>query len=113
MPHFYAISIYRLKDYKSAKIPVLPVVKGIRTTKKYIICYVVLFAIMVILLKIYSHAGYVYLAGISLLSIAWLYLGLSGFKKLSDTVWARKMFFFSLIVLLGFSFLISINKWLA
>ena len=37
MPHFYAISIYRLSDYKSADIPVLPAKRGIMAAKREMI----------------------------------------------------------------------------
>ena len=43
MPHFYAIAVYRIEDYKKAGIPVLSVVKGIPTTKKtdsFLYCWI-------------------------------------------------------------------------
>src|SRR5262249_37725840 len=47
MPHFYAIAMYRFRDYKQAKIPVLPVVKGMKRTKLEILFYTFLFTISV------------------------------------------------------------------
>ncbi len=55
MPHFYAISIYRLNEYGEAKVPVLPRVKGLMATKKQIFLYTFLFLIAVILLSITGY----------------------------------------------------------
>lgn len=38
-PHFWALSLYRSEDYQKAGIPMLPVVKGKKITRKNIILY--------------------------------------------------------------------------
>jgi protoheme IX farnesyltransferase len=50
MPHFYAIAIYRLKDFKAANIPVLPAVRSMLYTKIEMIFYVVAYFITTLLL---------------------------------------------------------------
>ena len=45
MPHFYAISIYRPKDFAAASLPVLPIKKNIRYTKISMLVYIVAFTI--------------------------------------------------------------------
>ncbi|ARJ48859.1 heme o synthase [Candidatus Pelagibacter sp. RS40] len=37
--HFWALSLYKAKDYKKAKIPMLPITNGIENTKKNIFIY--------------------------------------------------------------------------
>jgi protoheme IX farnesyltransferase len=108
MPHFYAIAMYRLDDYRGAGIPVLPAVKGIRATKVYVVLYIIAFFIAASMLTVFSHAGYLHLSIVSLISIVWLYRGLQGFKASDDTKWARKLFFLSLVVLVVFSVSLSL-----
>ena len=36
--HFWALSLYKAKDYAKAKIPMLPITNGVEETKKKIIC---------------------------------------------------------------------------
>ena len=103
MPHFYAIAIYRLKEYKAAAIPVLPAIKGTQAAKIQIIVYIVVFIIAACSLTIFGYAGYFYAAVMLLAGIWWLYRSLHGFKTLNDDKWARQMFGFSLLVLLAFS----------
>lgn len=110
MPHFYAIAMYRLKDYQAAGIPVLPAIKGLRQTKLRMLFYTVAFGLTVCSLALFGHAGYVYLTVVAIASLAWLYQGL---KATSDDIrWAKNMFGCSLIVLLAFSFAVSLNAWL-
>jgi protoheme IX farnesyltransferase len=111
MPHFYAIAIYRGKDYAAADIPVLPVVKGAQAAKVHILIYVVLYIAATVLLYTSGYAGYVYLATMFLFGIWWLKWALMGFRAADSNKWARKMFGNSLIILLVFSFMISINYW--
>ncbi len=46
MPHFYAIAIFRMKDYRAAAIPVLPIVKGMKTTKVHMLLYILVFLLL-------------------------------------------------------------------
>ncbi len=107
MPHFYAIAIYRLKDYQAAGIPVLPVVKGIKTTKIQILVYIIAFIAAAVALTLFGYAGYSYLVAAVLLGFIWLWLSIKGFRTNNDVLWARKLFFFSLVVLLSVSVAIS------
>ena len=57
MPHFYAIATYRLEEYVNAGIPVLPAKKGMRTTKFYIVGYIIAFIIAMSLFMAPSEGG--------------------------------------------------------
>ena len=37
--HFWALSLYKSGDYKKAKIPMLPIISGVKTTKINILIY--------------------------------------------------------------------------
>jgi len=103
MPHFYAIGMRRYKDYAAAKLPVLPVVKGMRTTKVQILYYVSGFILFNILLVACGYVGYVYLVVMVGLGVIWLAKGIKGFKVDDDQKWAKRMFSFSLVILLTLS----------
>lgn len=112
MPHFYAIAVFRLHDYKRAGIPVLPIVKGIRETKDQVLLYIIGFIVTASLLTILGYTGYVYLGVIVLLGIRWLQLAIQGYSAPDDALWARQVFRFSLYVLLGFCAAISVDAFL-
>jgi len=110
MPHFYSIAIRRRDDYTQARIPVLSVKKGIYVTKINIMIYIMIFIMMLILLNVYGYAGLVYLGVMLLISLYWFLLAVKGLKPaIDDKAWAKKMFLFSLFVLLVFSLMVSIN----
>jgi len=112
MPHFYAIAMYRLKDYKAAGIPVLPAVATSKTTKRYILVYIIAFILAVSALAFTGYTGYTYLVVMSILGAVWLGRGLQGFEAKDDEAWARRIFFFSLIIITIFSLLLVLNAWL-
>jgi len=107
MPHFYAIATYRLKDYKEAGIPVLPAVKGIKTTKNRMLLYIIGFIVASASLTLFGYTGYLYLIVMLAVGLWWLKLGIKGFKAKDDAKWARKLFGFSLIVLMTLSVAVS------
>lgn len=112
MPHFYAIAIFRLKDYAAAGIPVLSVKKGIKLTKTYIMLYIAAYLGVVPLLTFLGYTGYTFLVVMGAVSVMWFWKGVGGFNARDDAAWARKMFGFSLIVLLSFACTLSVDVWL-
>lgn len=99
MPHFYAIAVFRLEEYKAASIPVLPVKKGLHQTKVQMILYIAAFSMASFLLFSFGYAGYFYLAISIILNLYWFVLAFESFKTKNDRKWARKMFAYSLIVI--------------
>jgi protoheme IX farnesyltransferase len=115
MPHFYAIAVYRLDEYKSARIPVLPATKGVREAKIHILFYILAYIAATISLWAFGFAGYVYLASVTIFGLAWLWTGVTllrstngGDTKATDIQRAKKLFFFSLIVLVTFCVTLSV-----
>ena len=112
MPHFYAIAMFRRDDYAAAGIPVLPVVHGMRTTKYYIMVYIVLFILAVSALTVFGYAGYSYLVIMGSIGLYWAGRGIRGFNRADDVRWARSMFFASLMVLPALPIALLLNNWL-
>lgn len=112
MPHFYAIAMFRRSDYASAKLPVWSVKYGMKSSKLQILVFTIIFAIVFALPTIFNYTGIVYLIGSTLLSIYWLYKGISLYNKVDDEKWARTMFGVSLLIMLAMSLLIAIGGYL-
>ena len=112
LPHFYSISIYRMKDYKTAGLPVWSVKKGVASTKRQIVFLIALFMILNACLGFFHYAGRAYFAVMIVLSTLWLDKGLRDWENPNAEEWARGMFGFSLIVLMGWSFMLAVNAWL-
>ena len=112
LPHFYAIAIYRLQDYKQAHIPVLPVIQGIPATKLHMLFFVVAFSVSIVALYFTGLTGYIYLAVMGALSLFWISFSCYGFFAKETNWWARKMFVASLVINLTFSVLIAANSYI-
>lgn len=115
MPEFYSISIYRRREYKAAGVPVISVVKGAKQTRTQIFYYTAAFVIATALLTAFGYTGYIYLVVMMALGGYWLYLGTQGLRvsESESDAWARRMFRFSLIILLVFCALIGATGLLA
>lgn len=99
MPHFYAIALYRLDDYKAAGIPALPIIKGALRTKVHMALYIAGFIVAVAMLTFFNYAGYIYLSVAVILGSLWLALSLQGFTSKNDALWGKQMFRLSLVVI--------------
>jgi len=60
-PHFWALSVYRFNDYENAKVPMLPNVKSIKSTKKQIVNYTIILIISSYLPLFSDSVGFIYL----------------------------------------------------
>jgi heme o synthase len=111
MPHFFAIAIYRFDDYAAVSIPVLPVQKGMHITKIHMVFYIVAFIFTSLLLTVTEYTGYIYGVVSALLGLTWLALCLSGFKieTTEDKRWAKQMFRYSLVVIMGICVIIPFD----
>lgn len=96
MPHFYAISLFRKKEYEAATIPVLGVVKPFRTVRSYILAYQVVYVVVISAL-IYTQSV-TPASGLLLLGAAALWLGVSIRSVKNEISWARSVFGVSLII---------------
>ncbi|MGE7635282.1 heme o synthase [Bacillus paramycoides] len=94
MPHFYAIAIRKHDEYKAAKVPMLPVVKGFKRTYMQTNIYLIILIAMSFLFGSLS-LGLMLVA--LLLSILWLVLSIFGYKKMDSEKWAKLMFVYSLL----------------
>lgn len=112
LPHFYAISMFRSSDYAKAKLPVWAVTYGMKSAKVQILVSVILYAITVPLLTVFGYTGIAYLIITSILSIYWIYKGVTLYKIVDDIKWARSMFGVSLVTLLAICLLIAIGGYL-
>lgn len=99
-PHFWALAIYRYKDYAKAKIPMLPVTHGIDFTKLNILLYTVLLVIVSLLPFLVGMSGLIYLVGTTLLNIGFLYWAVL-LKIRDQQIIALKAFIYSIYYLMG------------
>ena len=81
--HFWALSLYKVQDYKKANIPMMPIINGIETTKKNIFIYSLLMLPAVALPYYVGFVGELFLAGGLALTFYYNYLcyQLYSFKK--------------------------------
>lgn len=112
-PEFYSIAIYRKNEYKAAKVPVMSVVKGVKSTQVQILIYTILFLICAVLLSVFGYTGYTYRIVMLIAGTYWVLLAGQGIKHAFDNQktdkWARKMFHASLVMLIILSIALSLG----
>ena len=100
--HFWALSLYKSGDYKKAKIPMLPVIAGTKTTKTNILVYSLAMLPIIIAPYYYEFASILYLVPVLIMTLYYNYLCFELFKakvtKTSNKV-ARKVFIYSIFYL--------------
>lgn len=111
MVHFYAIAIFRQKDYQAAKVPVITVVHDIFITKVCMTVFVSGYALSILALAYFGYAGLLYLACMLPLAFWWLLVTASGLSTDDDIAWSRKVFFMSLLLLPALCITLGLNAW--
>jgi len=73
-PHFWALAIDRVEDYKKTGLPMLPVTHGIEFTKTMILLYTVLLMAVGLMPFLTGMSGWLYFVGSSLINWGFFYV---------------------------------------
>ena len=109
-PHFWALAIYRCKDYASVDIPMLPVTHGVEYTRLHILLYTIVLFIITLLPYITYMSGLVYLVGAVLLGGGFLFYAIRMQFDHSDRL-AMKTFAYSIVYLMALFALLLIDHY--
>ncbi len=107
-PHFWALSLYANADYKRAKIPMMPVVAGERSTKIQMVIYTLVLFPVTLLPYFMGLAGVVYLASAVVLSGFFVLTALKVLLS-EDMKYARAMFSYSVFYLFALFLAVMID----
>ena len=112
-PHFWALALYRVEDYRKSGLPMLPVTHGNEFTRLQIMLYTLILFAACLLPFIYGMSSWIYLVTAVLLSLGFCGYAFALWRNYSDLL-ARKTFRFSLIhlSLLFAALLIDHYVWL-
>ncbi|WP_427771137.1 heme o synthase [Comamonas thiooxydans] len=95
-PHFWALALYRVEDYRRACLPMLPVTHGNAFTRLQVFLYTLVLFAGCLLPFVVGMSGYLYLFAAVILGLGFCGYGWALLRNYSDAL-ARKTFRFSLI----------------
>ena len=113
--HFWALSLYKLGDYKKAKVPMMPIISGTKTTKINILVYALIMAPVVLAPYFLNFGSIFYLAASLVMTVYYIYLCFklysSKIVKISNKI-ARKLFIYSIFYLFFVFLILLIDNFL-
>ena len=95
-PHFWALALYRVEDYRKSGLPMLPVTHGSEFTRLQILLYTFVLFAACLMPFVMRMSGWFYLVVAVALSIGFCGYAFALWRNYSDAL-ARKTFRFSLI----------------
>jgi protoheme IX farnesyltransferase len=110
-PHFWALALYRTKDYANSGLPMLPITHGEKFTRLHILLYSIALLATTLLPYIVGMSGLLYLGTAVALGLIFVGYAFKLYRVYSDEL-ARKLFRFSILYLsLLFAALLA-DHWL-
>ena len=95
-PHFWALALYRVEDYRKSGLPMLPVTHGNAFTRLQVFLYTLVLFAACLLPFVYGMSSWLYLIAAIGLSLGFCAYGFRLWRNYSDAL-ARRTFRFSLI----------------
>jgi heme o synthase len=95
-PHFWALALYRVEDYRKSGLPMLPVTHGNEFTRLQVFLYTLVLLAACLMPFAYGMSSWLYLGAALALSFGFCLYGFRLWRNYSDAL-ARKTFRFSLI----------------
>jgi protoheme IX farnesyltransferase len=115
-PHFWALSLFVRSDYAAAKVPMLPVVAGVTTTRRHILLYSFPMAAAAIAPWPLGLTGAIY--GVAATMLSAIFLGLAGAvlanraTDQSEMKPERRLFAFSILYLFVLFGAVVADRWI-
>ena len=95
-PHFWALALYRVEDYRKSGLPMLPVTHGNEFTRLQILLYTLVLFAACLMPFVYRMSSWIYLVAALALNAGFFLYAFRLWRSYSDEL-ARKTFRFSLI----------------
>ena len=110
-PHFWALALYRIEDYRRAGLPMLPVTHGPALTRLHILLYMVLLLATSLLPFMIRMSGWLYLVSALVLGGIFLWYAWQLWREYSDAL-ARRTFRYSIVYLGALFAALLLDHWL-
>lgn len=110
-PHFWALALYRTKDYENAGLPMLPVTHGQKLTRLHILLYSVALFATTLLPYVIRMSGLVYLASAVALGLVFVGYAWKLYRHYSDEL-ARRLFRYSILYLSLLFAALLVDHWM-
>ncbi len=95
-PHFWALALYRVEDYRKAGLPMLPVTHGNEFTRLQVLLYTFVLFAATLLPFVFGMSGVIYLVSAMVLGAGFIAYAWKLWRHYSDAL-ARKTFRFSIL----------------
>jgi protoheme IX farnesyltransferase len=95
-PHFWALALYRVEDYRKSGLPMLPVTHGNEFTRLMVLLYTFILFAACLMPYVYGMSSWLYLIVAVVLNLGFCLYAFYLWRDYSDLL-ARKTFRFSLI----------------
>jgi len=110
-PHFWALALYRRKEYALAGVPMLPVTHGEEFTRLQTLLYTLLLTAVTLLPFATQMSGFFYLGAALVLDAAFLAYAIAIWRRYSDAL-ARRTFAYSIFYLAALFAALMVDHYL-
>ncbi|OJX30367.1 MAG: protoheme IX farnesyltransferase [Burkholderiales bacterium 68-12] len=97
-PHFWALALYRVEEYRKSGLPMLPVTHGNAYTRLQVLLYTLILFAAGLMPFVYGMSSWIYLVAAVLLGAGFCAYGFALWRAYSDAL-ARRTFRFSIVYL--------------
>ncbi len=109
-PHFWALALYRLDDYRKSGLPMLPITHGVLLTRLHILLYTVVLLAVTTLPYAVRMAGVLYLLAALVLGAIFIGYAWRLYRNYSDRL-ARATFSYSIVYLAALFAALLVDKF--
>lgn len=110
-PHFWALALYRVEDYRSSGLPMLPVTHGQKFTRLHILLYSIALLATTLLPYAIRMSGLLYLVSALVLGGIFVAYAWRLYRNYSDAL-ARALFRYSIVYLTALFAALLLDKYL-